>query len=334
MVFKNLRVSGLPAPVKVANDLGNALRNLLRPNSPSGLGFPNVDHLRIPKNIVEARVTQQQCIAHLHLLEQFVSAKTKVIMWADHNSIQRHSAWNFYVNMAVERMVKWFETSYRVNLSDAIPPLDVLMVWHAFLQSPEEWDKFVNLTRMNHYGWNWDILLSTLQMGDAGKCEITRDSVDIVQQIYPAPDLLKLIDLSTSFLQSGSPDDTTEYLTHLFLHRKPTHDFKAPNRHFNIRFDFHGAVDAQLGFANRMLEYSWHRMYLVEHSNGPQFDAAIERYKKFMSLVKFLPYIHSMEPQAREPPRLLVPALDIDLVWRTHMLSPREFLERLEDSVR
>ncbi|KAL6404922.1 hypothetical protein AUP68_11758 [Ilyonectria robusta] len=340
MTFKYAKLSSFPAPVKVASDLGNALRNLLRPNSPSGSELPNVDHLRIPKNVVETRVTPRQCIAHLHLLEEFVSAKTKVTRWADHNMIHRESAWRFYVNMAVERMAKWFEASYELNLKNVTPPLDVLMVWHAFLQSPKEWDRFSNLARIDHHSWNWDSLvswlpasqhagltysqLSALRTTDTCNFEIPRDSIDIVRQIYPAPDLLELMDLSTSFFQSPNPDDTTEHLTHLYLHRKKVHSFKTPNRHLNIRFDFHEAVGAQLGFANRLLQYSWHRMYSVETANESQFGAAIERYKKFMSLIKFSSGSHSKEPLARAVPNL-VPALDIDLVWRTHMLSPGEY---------
>ncbi|KAK7418621.1 hypothetical protein QQX98_003809 [Neonectria punicea] len=298
------------------------LRDLWRSQSAD---LPNVDHLRIPKNIIEASVTRQQCIAHLYLLEQFVSAKSKVTRWGNFNQIPPESAWKFYVNMAVERMARWFELSRDMDLRHIIPPLDVLMVWHALLQRPDEWDAFVDLTRVDHHQWDWNLLLRTLQATDMGRFQLPRESRDVVRQLYPTPDLLELMDVSTSFLISPNPDRTTEHLAHLYLHRRRIASFKTPRGEVEIRFDFHAVVDAQLSFANRVLQYSWHRMYSPERAEDSQFGTTIERYKKFMTLVQFSSDIQSLGPLAREPPQPLVPTLDIDLVWRTHMLSPREF---------
>ncbi|KPM35381.1 hypothetical protein AK830_g11184 [Neonectria ditissima] len=300
----------------------DVLRNFWRSHSSA---LPNVDHLRIPKNIVGASVTRRQCITHLYLLEQFVSAKSKVTRWANFNLIPSEAAWKFYVNMAVERMAKWFELSHEMDLRHVIPPLDVLMVWHAIMQRPEEWDAFVDLTRVDHHQWDWDLLLRTLQVTRVGRFELLRESREIVRQVYSTPDLLEFMDASTAFILSPSPNQATEHLAQLFLHRRGTNPFRTPRGQVDVRFDFHGVVDAQLSFADRMLQYSWHRMYAPQRTDDAQFGSAIERYKRFMTLFQFSSEIQSLGTLAREPPQPLVPALDIDLVWRTHMLCPREF---------
>jgi len=61
-------------------------------------------------------------------------------------------------------MVQWFEASLsgRVSLDTHTPPLDVLLVWHTFLQDPVEWTVFVDATKLEFSRWNPDALVSLI----------------------------------------------------------------------------------------------------------------------------------------------------------------------------
>ncbi|KAJ6555800.1 hypothetical protein B0H19DRAFT_1151153 [Mycena capillaripes] len=89
-------------------------------------------------------VRTQQLKEHLALLHAFADLKTKVEALADGEIAQMPSdterRWAWFVGLAVERFEKWCKALRRsdaeVEFETVLPPIDVLMVWHAYLLNP------------------------------------------------------------------------------------------------------------------------------------------------------------------------------------------------------
>jgi hypothetical protein len=70
--------------------------------------------------------------------------------------------------------------------------------------------------------------------------------------------------------------------------------------------DLVNAVQRQVSFVEKMEKHLWIRSPALEGT----LERAVDRYSKFLKLFKLYPQT------------LLVPTLDIDLVWHTHQCSP------------
>ncbi|KAF4978767.1 hypothetical protein FZEAL_4912 [Fusarium zealandicum] len=287
-----------------------------------------LDRLRISATTIHrVSVTERECLIHCHLLEQLSLIKEDAAVWAIRNAIAPEATWRFYVNKGVERMIRWFEGSseLRFGLDAVVPPLDVILMWHAFLQDPTEWDSFADRTGIDFGRWNWDALLRAFENDTPGKYRPPYDSIDVISQVFRVPDLRTLMDLPIAFLSSSQPDEDTERLKRCFHEEQTTFTITIGGRHVEFSYNFHEAVEHQLQLADRVVRYSWHQMYAPQEGNERQFEPAIERYRKFMTLAQYTTNIHGMEPFVNQQSLDFVPGLDIDLVWRTHMLSPREY---------
>ena len=72
--------------------------------------------------------------------------------------------------------------------------------------------------------------------------------------------------------------------------------------------DLVGAVIRQSTFTTKMHNMAW-----AEHPEGSNFESAMSRYRNFFTLLE------------RHTDRHVVPTLDIDLVWHTHMTMPASY---------
>ena len=115
---------------------------------------------------------------------------------------------------------------------------------------------------------------------------------------------------------------STEILHYLFLNPMSRITIPALARQVDMSFDFHKAIRRMLKLADEMLQVSWHRMPYTNGHIGSPLTKCLERYQRFMALAKFWPRFRGTSAFFCGP---LVPTLDIDLVWRTHMLFPRKY---------
>ena len=81
-------------------------------------------------------VNVSQLKAHLSLLRAIRSMK--IIAEA---AVDKRRPWSWFVGLAVERFQRWVETlkphaDWESWLREELPPLDVLMVWHAYTLNP------------------------------------------------------------------------------------------------------------------------------------------------------------------------------------------------------
>ena len=118
----------------------------------------------IREAVIDPQIGSDKCLAHLRLLELFRVARNKVAAWALRNNINDDEAWRLYVNSAIMRLWSWLHQSRFEDLSSVLPPLDVLMVWYVAMQEPVFWSKFLDMSGMTIPNWNWDVLVSNLEI--------------------------------------------------------------------------------------------------------------------------------------------------------------------------
>ena len=114
--------------------------------------------------MIDPQIGSDKCLAHLRLLELFRVTRNKVAAWALRNNINDDEAWRLYVNSAILRLRSWFDQSGVEDISNVLPPLDVLMVWHVAMQEPVFWSNFLNMSEITIPNWNWDVLVSTCEI--------------------------------------------------------------------------------------------------------------------------------------------------------------------------
>jgi hypothetical protein len=105
--------------------------------------------------------TATECGIHLHFLETITLLKQQVEQW------DKEAGWGIYLELAVSRFQTWI-SGYLVvkdeGLTSRIPPLDVLVVWHAFMLNPGPYTRFESgLTPKNVQGKgiDWQRLVSS-----------------------------------------------------------------------------------------------------------------------------------------------------------------------------
>ncbi|KAF4447842.1 hypothetical protein F53441_8647 [Fusarium austroafricanum] len=301
----------------------NILRTLFGPSPPSP--FSELDSLSIHRKIVKAGINEKDVILHCHLLEHFVSIKPKIDIWAMKNMIDPAAAWTCYINMGVRRLTNWFRASYDgiVKLDRHIPPLDVLLVWHAFLEDPVAWERFIDDFRLDFTRWNRDELSRALDSDEHGLFCPSLNCIDKINLVYRDPDARTLMNMSLDYIFTARPNSTTQQLIQLFSQKKVSHIIKTRRGQRSFSFDFHAAVQRQIDLAERDVNFSWHRIHASRWENEQGMKPAIKRYRRYMTLSRFRTGIASL--QFEDTDHLKFVDFDIHLVWRTHKLVPHDY---------
>lgn len=144
-----------------------------------------------------------------------------------------------------------------------------------------------------------------------------------IRQVYNDEDVLTFMGMSIDYVFDRQDiNDTTRAVTRLFDSRRLSHTIATATGDWNFAYNFHSAVQRQLDFAERVLKFSWHRMYLSPLDNECVFRPAVKRYRRLMTIAQFRGPIERLDLGASV--RSGFTYLDIDLVWRTHILAPRE----------
>ncbi|KAM0241814.1 hypothetical protein ACHAPO_001508 [Fusarium lateritium] len=288
--------------------------------------FVALDRLLLQNNLVQVSVTENDVLLHCHLLEHFVAIRSKIDAWAEKNTVNEGAAWTCYINAGIRRLTQWIEASLsgHVDLNTHIPPLDVLLVWHAFLQDPVEWKGFADSTEVEFFGWNPDALSRALRNDESGEFCPSWDCMTKINRVYTHEDVRTFMDKSIDYVFSREDsNDTTQAVTRLFDSKRLSHTVITPNGEWNFTFDFHSAVQRQLDLAEQVIKFSWHRMYTSSLDNECGFRAAVKRYQRLMTLAQSWGSMEQLELGISGCSG--VTYLDIDLVWRTHILAPKEY---------
>ncbi|KZP09938.1 hypothetical protein FIBSPDRAFT_759154, partial [Athelia psychrophila] len=91
-------------------------------------------------------VTPSQLQGHLRLLERFSDLRQQVEsiegnqdfrIPASAQALEPELRWTWFVTLAVDRFERWAKAmQYNIAVDESLPPLDVAMVWHAYLLNP------------------------------------------------------------------------------------------------------------------------------------------------------------------------------------------------------
>jgi hypothetical protein len=109
--------------------------------------------------------TAAQCAVHLMLLETIICLKSKVEQWGASKALDSETSWQYYLSLGSARFAIFSDLMQREKSScwNGIPPLDILMVWHAFMLNPGAYSRFrktvLNVAWIER-GIDWNLLVS------------------------------------------------------------------------------------------------------------------------------------------------------------------------------
>ncbi|KAL4927874.1 uncharacterized protein BDV17DRAFT_292150 [Aspergillus undulatus] len=249
---------------------------------------------------------------------------------------RRLEKWPFYLVLAVTRFLKWVwavekleEPSTSLDAAIMLPPIDVLMVWHTLLLNPNllqsimfkrlpnlpfPWAQIHESVDRDKPTWQYNLpetSSSTFQME-------TSLSPDLFSYLTDRKHSQKLSWMLKKQLDIGTPGKTPpKSLNAAEINRRLGEtDTLFPGEADFLRnasmaldektstlvFKLVDAIQRQASFVEKMEAHLWIRSPALEGT----LSRAVERYSKFLKLFKLY------------PGTMLVPTLDIDLVWHTH----------------
>ncbi|KAJ8131139.1 hypothetical protein O1611_g2486 [Lasiodiplodia mahajangana] len=229
-----------------------------------------------------------ECAAHLTLLDAIVRMETDVGEWATTKNIEKDVAWNAYCSAAALRFLKWSQTAETSDDKGAVPPLDILMVWHSYMLNTAAYQRYVKKFpegRLGGKGIDWGEVYE--RIGDDNRFNMSTKDQSSMDRLGLKLDLFTL--LKNGELLNGNNGPISP----------PT----------SLKFDIVAAIQRQLRFARKMHNAQW----LFSQFAGDILESAIRRYEMFITLIG--------ERQGTP----LAPTQDIDLVWHTHQLSPKRY---------
>ncbi|KAI0549298.1 hypothetical protein F4679DRAFT_547456 [Xylaria curta] len=255
---------------------------------------------------------------------------------------RREEKWPLYLGLAASRFFYWIiaveEEFGQPNMPDQslpLPPIDVLMVWHALLLNPKWFRSFekMELKHLSKVPFPWEQVHAAIDTNSANwSFELSkRDQAWFHDKVRMHPDLFEF--LTKGHKSSLVRNELSKYGTNHYggkqggLNRKmlpePSNanqdsDFvelrfldscrAAASKNYTIE-KLVDAVKRQSTFVDKMDRQLWIRSPAVEGT----LTRGITRYERFLKLFKLYPRT------------MLVPTLDIDLVWHTHQCSPSRY---------
>lgn len=242
---------------------------------------------------------------------------------------RRQEKWTTFLDYAAARFVTWarktnefLRTWYIEESVDAsgkkqeltlqhTPPLDILMVWHALLLNPTTYRSYCkknNLESLLKVPFPWARIHEAINTSIWAYEPPASSENWIKKQVKIQPDLYKF------FVKLSEPAAVKEFsLTdHVKLpiaqtptaHTLPIQPTQKPQNKFLI-----DNVQRQAKFVDKMYAHLW----ISSPSAQGTITRAVERYENFLQLFKLY------------PGKMLVPTLDVDIVWHTHQLSAVEY---------
>ncbi|KAL3465355.1 hypothetical protein BJX64DRAFT_285614 [Aspergillus heterothallicus] len=283
---------------------------------------------------------------------------------------RREGKWPLFVLLAVVRFLRWARAvegslieggGFEQGQGEAglLPPIDVLMVWHAALLNPA-WFRSLGFKTLAQCAFPWEEINSTI---DSNKPTWPytlpeASSTAFTENTSLAADLFAFLTGTSAHTETFSellkkhtfikpntetpPEQSEKASTPLALTReeitKALESFSAdqyaiskkftgseiafletycsaltPDETSTLVHDLSAAVHRQVAFTAKMESHCWIRSPALEGT----LTRALDRYAKFVRLFKLC------------RGTLLVPTLDIDLVWHTHQCSHAAYSEAM-----
>ncbi|KAK0710031.1 hypothetical protein B0T26DRAFT_836193 [Lasiosphaeria miniovina] len=243
---------------------------------------------------------------------------------------RRKEKFRYYLIVAAARFQEWVKKADAVLAETKqgtgslclafLPPLDVLMVWHAFLLNPRDFEDYCRkhrLERIRKVPFPWAQIHSAID-SRTDTFMLPKDAAASADSTGLAPDLFAfLADVSkapssvapTLARKAATTSAESNFLLVLFTHggtpATPNTTTATATATANSNTALIANVQRQAVFADKMHAQLWLRSPAVLRT----LSRAISRYAQFLALFR------------AHPGQTLVPALDVDLAWHTHQLS-------------
>ncbi|SPQ20776.1 520b7e1f-09a2-4d08-969e-5e9a115aba8b [Thermothielavioides terrestris] len=223
-----------------------------------------------------------------------------------------------------------------------LPPIDVLMVWHAFLLNPHDYDRSQSrycLSKLRRLPFPWQAVHDAISSRDwtytlpSASEEWTRTHAGL------EPDLFRYLESISGGASSSASNNrvltTLARYGQRYVHIIPLGDLlnmqqegqllprdsaflsvlQQTEAEKHVDRPLADNVQRQAAFVDKMHLQLWIRSPAV----GGTLRRAVDRYTKFLRLF------------ALYPGKTLVPTLDIDLVWHTHQCSAQAYAESVQE---
>ncbi|KAM0425122.1 hypothetical protein ACHAPT_009682 [Fusarium lateritium] len=265
---------------------------------------------------------------YMKTLEKHVNdeAKVKVEGWTE----MRDKKWPRYLDFAAERFITWAKViGKEMAATDGsddqnseahlpwLPPLDVLMVWHAFLLNPSDYANYCRvegLTYLPGVSFPWTRIHEAIDSQgpkySAWFYQLPKDNEDWLRsKARIDPNLHQyLVNLGKPIgftMRSGVSSDAnaTGVLS-----------LETPKDQSKLAKSLSANVERQRVFVDKMHAHIWIR----SPGLGGTMRRAVERYENFLELFQLY------------PGKMLMPSLDVDLVWHTNQLSAAGYKATME----
>ncbi|KAJ2985486.1 hypothetical protein NUW58_g5505 [Xylaria curta] len=256
---------------------------------------------------------------------------------------KREKVWPLYLKLAASRFLSWIaavEDFDRTNAPNGLfhlPPIDVLMVWHALLLNPKWFRSFEQreLKYLSTISFPWEQIHAAID-ADSSKWSFKQSEADQAwfrDNCGLHPNFLEyltkeqksehvsqyLTNYGKSLDSDGGHELDLESVSELSSSDSDS-DPDPPELKFldvcriaaggdDTIENLVDAVKRQSAFVDKMDKQLWIRSPAVEGT----LSRAIIRYERFLKLFKLYPRT------------MLVPTLDIDLAWHTHQCSPARY---------
>ncbi|KAK1833735.1 hypothetical protein QBC39DRAFT_328710 [Podospora conica] len=310
-----------------------------------------------------------ECAIHLELLEAFLVLRERIIRSTDIDMSmeiapkretktgvrndtltlkddtlgkRRQEKWPKFVQFAVARFLEWrahlnrkyplppVKTDTTKPFDGPLPPLDVLMVWHAFLLNPLLFNHTCRQERLYIVEFPWQAIHARINNHDWSFTSLPEDD-------HTFPPLFDVFSTwSEDFTATCKPSLNSFTLTSV-----PSAEILAPldadsqiRRHADaigsisdttLALALRDAVIRQTSFVDKMNAHLWIRSPALPGT----IRRAVDRYAKFLHLLKRKapPLTEDGGNRTIVPGPIIVPTLDIDLVWHTHQCSAYRYVK-------
>ncbi|KAL4783853.1 hypothetical protein BJX76DRAFT_348301 [Aspergillus varians] len=249
---------------------------------------------------------------------------------------RRRLKWTYFLNIAATRFHQWIGIvdGCLKKVADGVrppkylllPPVDVLVVWHAFLLNCDDFKQhcaFYNLSHVQDIVFPWAEIHAAID-SNTWKYDLPLEHSHWLQKEYDIDanlaealgDAAKIEGpfrtLLSSFHNRGELTKVARNLPHpLFKIVRRARKSEKLNEAIVKN------VERQCIFVDKMHAHRWIRSPAVEGT----LRRAVDRYDKFLHLFHLY------------PGQFIVPTLDVDLVWHTHQCSSQNYRTFVTDRV-
>lgn len=328
-------------------------QNETPPVIPNESVFTEADDEKAAVTTEKRLPTVADCASHLELLECFYVLRQKVLRTEELDTAfgiepnyetktgkdgktkklkdktlwdRRQVKWPKYIEIAVVRFILWRNACSQEWSPFRVPPLDVLMVWHAFLLNPRLFREHCGSAMLYRVCFPWHIIHDCIDNNEWKFTLPDRASETFQAKTGLIGDLFGQLSKWKDEKKAAGKTELSESWATLELQQEMpipnwVHDLSSDSqmpKHFkalnmidiNLAIQLRDAVIRQGSFVEKMSNLMWIRSPALIGT----LARAIDRYAKFLHLMKLY------------PKQMLVPTLDIDLAWHTHQCSALAYL--------